>query len=195
MFLNYKQGKQCFPLINLTFICVTSLISLGGCEPSDVAIDYPRIVLEPHFTINNESSHKKTIELTTVFIDSNGILNTEWTQSLQLNPGKKDELETLIAWSSNEKKIISFLLIINDKHYTGWAADAVPGDITRVEYGLGYVVIDTDKIFPPLLMSTLEPEIRKDGSRKNIAFYTVTITEERVKLILDKQIDGSEPSI
>jgi hypothetical protein len=108
---------------------------------------------------------------------------------ITLNPGKEDELETSIARSSHGKNIISFLLIINDKPYAGWTADAVPGDITRVEYGLGYVSIDTDKNFPSLLASTLEPEIRKDGSRKNIALYTVTITDGGVILILDKQIE------
>jgi hypothetical protein len=68
----------------MILVCVTGLISLGGCETPEVVTEYAIIILEPHFTIKNESSHEQTIELTSVFIDSNGILNTEWTQSLRL---------------------------------------------------------------------------------------------------------------
>ncbi|MDR1031248.1 MAG: hypothetical protein LBL76_10310, partial [Treponema sp.] len=163
-------------------------------ETLDEEIDYSIIIFEPHFTIKNESSHKQRVELTSVFIDPNGILNTEWTKSLQLNAGKEDNLKISITCPQNVPIILSFLLVINGKNYAGWAVDSVNLDINRLEYGLGYVAIEPDGTFPPLLTSTLEPEIRKDGSRDNIAFYTVTITDEGVLFVLDKQIDGSAPS-
>jgi hypothetical protein len=171
------------------------VISLGGCETPDEEIDYSQIIFKPHFTIKNESSHKQDIELTSIFINSKGKrLNADWSHSTSLDYSNETELKTTVTCSQNVNIILSFLLVIDGKNYAGWAADAVNLDINIDEYELGYVCNDPDENYPPLLTSKLEAKTREEGIRYNIAFYTVTITDEGVLFVLDKQIDGSSPS-
>jgi len=107
------------------------------------------------------------------------------------------------VWEVNDDRVlryeeggtISFAIIVDGKRYAGWKQEDVPETLQTAErFGLGYINVNDP--YPALLRTTLTPQERvaNDGSFKNWAHYTVTITDDGVDFVLTKVIDYTTPT-